>query len=169
MTHPQISNETCPKGFGLKLANLGPKIPLKSQAEPSFGQGKREKERRRKQKSSFKNSPRLWRVNIVSLLSICSTITYMPTTHIRRKCLWHFSTHATFWKVEQKVDGKHLEQLEREKKMHEKAFQNYFFLHNIPFFESLLSQFAQKNLCLIKNSLKLQKSARHFQLLVVTE
>ena len=35
-------NETCPKGFGLKLANLGPKIPLKSLAEPSFGQGKRE-------------------------------------------------------------------------------------------------------------------------------
>ena len=41
ITHPQISNETCPKGFGLKLANLGLKIPLKSQAEPSFGQGKR--------------------------------------------------------------------------------------------------------------------------------
>ena len=28
--------ETCPKGFGLKLANLGLKIPLKSQAEPSW-------------------------------------------------------------------------------------------------------------------------------------
>ena len=27
--------ETCPKGFGLKLANLGLKTPLKSQAEPS--------------------------------------------------------------------------------------------------------------------------------------
>ena len=26
---------TCPKGFGLKLAKLGLKIPLKSQAEPS--------------------------------------------------------------------------------------------------------------------------------------
>ena len=58
----------------------------------------------------------------------------MPTTHIRRKCLWHFSTHATFWKVEQKVDGKHLEQLEREKKMHEKAFQNYFFFAQYPLF-----------------------------------
>ena len=57
----------------------------------------------------------------------------VPTTHIRRKCLWHFSTHATFWKVEQKVDGKHLEQLEREKKMHEKAFQNYFFCTISPF------------------------------------
>ena len=34
ITHPQISNETCPKGFGLKLANLGLKIPLKSQAAP---------------------------------------------------------------------------------------------------------------------------------------
>ena len=40
ITHPQISNETCPKGFGLKLPNLGLKIPLKSQAEPSLGQGK---------------------------------------------------------------------------------------------------------------------------------
>ena len=27
--------KTCPKGFGLKLANLGLKTPLKSQAEPS--------------------------------------------------------------------------------------------------------------------------------------
>ena len=30
-----IQNETCPKGFGLKLANLRLKTPLKSQAEPS--------------------------------------------------------------------------------------------------------------------------------------
>ena len=28
-------NKTCPKGFGLKLANLGLQTPLKSQAEPS--------------------------------------------------------------------------------------------------------------------------------------
>ena len=28
-------NKTCPKGFGLKLANLGLKTPLKSQAETS--------------------------------------------------------------------------------------------------------------------------------------
>ena len=28
-------SKTCPKGFGLKLAKLGLKIPLKNQAEPS--------------------------------------------------------------------------------------------------------------------------------------
>ena len=30
----------CPKGFVLKLANLGLKIPLKSQAEPSCANAK---------------------------------------------------------------------------------------------------------------------------------
>ena len=85
----------------------------------------------------------------------------MPTTHIRRKCLWHFSTHATFWKVEQKVDGKHLEQLEREKKMHEKAFQNYFFCTISPFLKVCFHSL-RKRIYFLSKILKITKVCKTF-------